>query len=145
MRNGGASVLRMCVLCVAIVAVALVLRLWGIGFGLPELFHPDEPAYVLQALAVGRGLPDGLTFANPPLFKYLLLSVYAATYAVERLVGVSQSTAEFVERFRADPSGLYLVARVTSAALGVLTVGAAGVLGAMTAGRRRVGVLAAGL
>ena len=52
---------------------ALALRLWGLGFGLPELFHPDEPAYVLQALAVGRGLPNGLTFADPPLFKYVLL------------------------------------------------------------------------
>ena len=51
--------------------MALTLRVWGIGFGLPLLYHPDEPAYVLQALAVGRGLPDGLTFANPPLFKYL--------------------------------------------------------------------------
>ena len=37
----------------AIFVLALALRLWGIGFGLPELFHPDEPAYVLQALAVG--------------------------------------------------------------------------------------------
>ena len=43
--------------------------MWGIAFGLPLLYHPDEPAYVLQALAVGRGLPDGLTFANPPLFN----------------------------------------------------------------------------
>ena len=49
----------------------------GIGFGLPDLLHPDEPAYVLQALAIAARLPNGLTFANPPLFKYLLLGEYA--------------------------------------------------------------------
>src|ERR1700730_14895481 len=53
--------------------VALGARGWGNGFGFPDLLHPDEPAYVLQALAVARGLPDGLTFANPPLYKYVLL------------------------------------------------------------------------
>jgi hypothetical protein len=118
--------------------------LWGIGFGLPELFHPDEPAYVLQALAVARGLPDGLTFANPPLFKYLLLAEYAATYGIERLVGVTRSPQEFVDNFRADPSLLYGMARVTNAVLGALVVVGAGALGAVTASRR-AGLIAAGL
>jgi hypothetical protein len=113
---------------------------------LPELFHPDEPAYVLQALAVGHGLPGGLTFANPPLFKYLLLAEYAATYAFERLFGVTRSPAEFVEQFRADPSRLYLLARLTSAVLGALTALATAALGASVAGRRAgllAGILAA--
>ena len=49
--------------------VGLGLRWVGIGFGLPALFHPDEPAYVLQALAVARRLPRWLTFAPPPPFN----------------------------------------------------------------------------
>src|SRR5438105_4081332 len=97
---------------VAMAGVGLGLRVWGIGFGLPDLYHPDEPAYVLQALAVARGLPDGLTFANPPLYKYLLLVEYTATYAAQRLVGTTHSPQEFVDQFRADPSALYLLARV---------------------------------
>jgi hypothetical protein len=120
------------------------LRLWGIGFGLPELFHPDEPAYVLQALAVGSGLPNGLTFANPPLFKYLLLAEYATTYVVQRLAGETRSAQEFVDAFRADPSLLYGMARVTSALLGAAVAGAAGVLATLVAGRR-AGLIAAGL
>jgi hypothetical protein len=99
----------------AIATGALGLRLWGIGFGLPRLYHPDEPAYVLQALAVARGLPNGLTFADPPLFKYLLLAEDAATYVAARLTGVTGSPAAFVEQFRQDPSPLYLLARGTSA------------------------------
>jgi hypothetical protein len=122
--------------CVLIGVVALGARLWGIGFGLPQLYHPDEPAYVLQALAVGRGLPDGLTFANPPLFKYLLLAEYAATYAADRAFGHATSTAQFVEQFRADPSRLYLIARGTSAILGALTALAAAWLGTAVGGKR---------
>jgi hypothetical protein len=116
--------------------VALGLRLWGIGFGLPDLDHPDEPAYVLQALAVGRGLPDGLTFANPPLFKYLLLVEYAADFGLRRLAGSTRSAQDFVDQFRADPTQLYLIARGTSALVGALTALAAFGLGSAVGGRR---------
>ena len=124
--------------------MALALRVWGIGFGLPLLYHPDEPAYVLQALAVGRGLPDGLTFANPPLFKYLLLAEYAADYAFGRLAGTVRTQQDFVDQFRADPSRLYLLARLTSAIFGALAAVAAVALGTAAAGRR-VGLIAGSL
>jgi hypothetical protein len=122
----------------------LGLRLWGIGFGLPQLYHPDEPAYVLQALAVGARLPNGLTFANPPLFKYILLGEYALDYGVHRVVGISASAQEFVAQFRADPSELYLIARVSSAFIGAAAAVAASALGGAVGGRR-VGVIAAWL
>ena len=88
----------------ALFGLALVLRLVGIGFGLPALYHPDEPAYVLQALAAGRGLPNGLTFADPPLFKYVLLAEDAAAFAVGRIAGAYASPDAFVAWFRADPA-----------------------------------------
>jgi hypothetical protein len=123
-------------------AVGLGLRLWGIGFGLPQTYHPDEPAYVLQALAVGRGLPGGLTFANPPLDKYLLLAEYALTYGLGRVAGQYASAQDFVNQFRGQPTLLYLEARATSALLGSLTVVAACLLGATWRGRR-AGLVAA--
>jgi hypothetical protein len=122
--------------CGAVFCVALGLRVWGVGFGLPRLYHPDEPAYVLQALAVGRGLPNGLTFANPPLFKYLLLAEYAVDYGLQRVTGGVRGPQEFIDQFRADPSRLYLLARLTSAAFGALTAVAALALGGSVAGYR---------
>ena len=125
-------------------SVALALRLWGIYFGLPFLYHPDEPAYVLQALAVGRGLPNGLTFANPPLYKYVLLAIYAITFGLGRTMGVYASQQQFIEQFRADPTLLYVVARIVSALFGALTVlGAYSV--ATIARSPRAGLIAAGL
>jgi hypothetical protein len=61
---------------VAVTGVALGLRVWGIAFGLPFPYHPDEPQFVEQALAIASGVSRGGTFANPPLFKYLLLVEY---------------------------------------------------------------------
>jgi hypothetical protein len=65
-------------------------------------------------------------------------------YVAQRLVGASHSSQEFIDQFRADPSELYLIARVSSAVLGVLGVVASGMLGAVVGGRR-VGLIAAGL
>src|SRR5688572_23346888 len=88
----------------AVFILALGLRLWGITFGLPDLYHPDEPQHVLQALAVARGLPGGLTFGNPPLYKYLLLAEYAAVYGFGRLDGAYTSPRDFASQVRADPT-----------------------------------------
>jgi Dolichyl-phosphate-mannose-protein mannosyltransferase len=133
----------------ALFGVALALRLVGIGFGLPYLFHPDEPAYVLQALAVAGRLPNGLTFADPPLYKYVLLGEYAITYVVGRLAGVYASPQDVVTQFRADPSTLYLIGRATSALFGALTALATAMLGAAVARDERTrpwfGWLAGGL
>jgi hypothetical protein len=54
------------------------------------------------------------------------------------------SSQDFIEAFRADPSLLYSMARVTSATLGALVSVAAGFVGGLVAGRR-AGALAAGL
>jgi len=40
---------------VGILALALGLRLWGIGFGLPHRYHIDEPPQVIAALRLGQG------------------------------------------------------------------------------------------
>jgi hypothetical protein len=99
---------------------------------------------VLQALAVAARLPNGLTFANPPLFKYLLLSEYAVEYGLHQVLGLNASPQDFVAQFRADPSELYLLARVSSAVIGSATAIGAYALGAAVGGRR-VGAIAAWL
>jgi hypothetical protein len=99
---------------------------------------------VLQALAVAARLPNGLTFANPPLFKYLLLAEYAVDFGVHRVLGSSASAQDFLAQFRADPTELYLIARVSSAAIGAATVVGAYALGAAVSGRR-MGAIAAWL
>jgi 4-amino-4-deoxy-L-arabinose transferase-like glycosyltransferase len=131
-------------LLLLLVALGLGLRVWGLGFGLPDTLHPDEPQYVLQALALARGQPSGVTFANPPLMKYVLTAEYLATYGLGRLTGRYTSPQQFIDRFRADPSLLFLEARAVSALAGAATVAAAYAL-ARALRSARAGVLAAWL
>ena len=44
-----------------------------------------------------------MAFANPPLFKYLLLTEYAAAYGMQHVLGLSASPQAFIAQFRADP------------------------------------------
>jgi len=122
--------------------LALVIRLWGIAFGLPFTYHPDEPQHVLQALAIAHRLPQGLTFHNPPLYKYLLLGEYILTFVIGHIAGTFASPHDFVNQFRADPTRVYLVARITSAVLGTALVAVVYRLGVKLL-RRRVGFVAA--
>lgn len=90
-------------------ALALVVRLWGISFGLPYIYSFDESTSVGEALGLIRGTTEALSFANPPLYKYLLVGLFSAIVGPQRLAEV-------------DLSLLYLIARAASAVLGALTI-----------------------
>jgi 4-amino-4-deoxy-L-arabinose transferase-like glycosyltransferase len=124
-----------------ILAVALALRVWGIGFGLPYRYHPDEPQHVVEAarmLAERRLEPT--IFNNPPLYKYLLMLVDAGFFVGSLLFG--HYPTDFIASINFDPSPLYLLGRVTSAIAGTLTVLVTYFFG-KTAYNQRVGLLAA--
>ena len=125
-----------------ILLVALGLRLWGIGFGLPYEYHVDEVQYVRQAAAMGaRGL-EPVWWNNPPFFKYILFAEYAGLFVLGKWLGWHSSAIEFGARHSLDPTWLYLLGRATSAVLGALTVLLAYWMGKV-AYNRRVGLLSA--
>ena len=111
---------------------ALVLRLWGIGFGrdigapLEFSYHLDEPITLLRAVAMADTLD-----LNPHWFHYPTLWIYA-NFAVLKL-------ASLVGEW--DP---YWLGRSLTAVLGALSVGAAFLLGRRLGdGGGRAGLLAA--
>ena len=112
----------------AVLLAALLLRVIGIGAGLPLLLQVDEPLVIDRVEAfLGGDL-------NPRWFYYPSLTMYLS-WGLVRLWGV-------VQRF--EPSHMYVAGRALVALLGVLTVWAAAGLGRQLAGRR-AGVLAAAL
>lgn len=126
-----------------ILAVALALRLWGIGFGLPFKYHIDEPPYVIAALRIASGnLYIKYPYNSPNLFQFILAIEYAALYAIGRLVGVFHSPSDVANLYQVDPSVFYLLARGTSSVLGTATVGLTYALGKAVY-NRRAGLLAA--
>lgn len=120
-----------------LLVVSFALRVWGARHGLPYAYNADENAhFVPKAIGLfGHGLNPHY-FVNPPAYTYVLHAVFAVWFGGR--AGVSES-------FALDPTQVFLVARITCAALGTLAVWLLYLAGAKLFGDRRVGFLAAAL
>ena len=120
-----------------VLAVALGLRVWGAGQGLPFSYNPDEQ-YHFVPRAVGfhkTGDFNPHYFINPPGLTYMLYGVFGVRYG---------GSDDVVEAFKSDPGGVFLTARLAVAALGTLAVFLLYLAGARLFDRR-AGLLAAAL
>ncbi len=104
----------------ALTAAALLLRVWGVGFGLPYEYHIDEHFYYPYAWSMGEGqfdLPD--QSHGPSLYLGLLLigqkSMQVAAFP-------QLSNADFGALRDTNPWPYLLSARLISALLGALTI-----------------------
>jgi 4-amino-4-deoxy-L-arabinose transferase-like glycosyltransferase len=102
--------------------LALVLRLWGIWFGLPGFDHGDETEVVNHALRFGSGDLNPHRFQYGSFFQYILFFVYGLYFAAGYLAGQFPTVQSFALAFIQDPSAFYLIARSLSAFFGALTV-----------------------
>lgn len=103
--------------------MAFALRVAGLGFGLPDLFHQDEPSIVNHALSIaGQGWNTGY-FVIPPFSIYSLFILYGKIYVIGKLAGVFANPDAFAALFFSDPGFFYLAGRLyLGAVLGTLTV-----------------------
>lgn len=94
----------------AALLAAAVLAVWGLDFGLPYLFRPDEDVLVGRSVRMAAEGSLDPVFANwPPLAFYIVA-------AAEKLTGNLSGAMV------GDPTGAYLTGRVLSAAAFVATV-----------------------
>jgi hypothetical protein len=100
----------------AILMLALLLRLWGIKYGLPFGYQIDEERIYVRGAArmLDAGSLNPHYMQNPPLLTYLLEAIFAVRYGggeAHRLIGeVPQRT------------DLFLTARIVTALIGTLAV-----------------------
>ena len=105
-----------------IALAALGLRLWGINFGLPALYRPDEDVTVGRAMGVLRGILDP-HFADWPHLYFYLSAAWLGPFHLLGLVS--------------DQASAYLGVRILDAVLGTVSV-----LVVFEFGRRAYGWLA---
>jgi hypothetical protein len=104
-----------------ITALAALLRLWSIGFGLPLITHPDEPLIYDAAdrMISGRTL-------NPHWFRYpafiidIETALLSIVYALDHTIGLSEDMILNLG---------YGSGRLVMATFGILTVALTGLLG----------------
>ncbi|MEO5775152.1 MAG: glycosyltransferase family 39 protein [Sphingomicrobium sp.] len=121
--------------------VAAALRIHNIGFGLPGMYDPDEPMFMLTALKLPlKGTLNPQWFGHPGSTTiYLVALVDVIVAATALLGGAYGSLGELTTAAYANPAIFFIPARVAMVALGVTSIGLTYVLG------RRLHGTAAGL
>jgi hypothetical protein len=102
--------------------LALALRVWGLRFGLPELYYWDEPTVVNRAMRFGTGDLNPHYFYYPALYMYVLFGASGGYFVFGKLFGIHAGATEFAKQYFIDPSGVYVTARLTTALLGTAAV-----------------------
>jgi hypothetical protein len=108
----------------AVIGLALLIRLWGIGYGLPFVYWTDEYHEVMRALELGSG-GFNLSRTGKGGFYILLFVEYGLYFTVLKITGIVSSAREFAEQFVRDPSAFYLMGRVTAVVFGCATIAVA--------------------
>jgi Dolichyl-phosphate-mannose-protein mannosyltransferase len=110
----------------AILALAAVLRFWGLGFGLPDVHaRPDEASIAGTALNYGRaGTLQPRAFNYPSLFSYVVGGAYVAGCAGATAVGASSSLAGCLDALAGRWDYLLFTSRALSALAGIAGVAA---------------------
>lgn len=110
-------------LLLLVVLLALVLRTWGLGFGLPMAeARPDEITIAFQAMKFGRGDLNPHSFNYPTLFKYLVFGAFGAWFAVGRVIGEFAGQEDFLRSFFDGAVTFRLIMRAISAGMGTVAV-----------------------
>ena len=118
----------------ALVGVALLVRAWHIGWGLPDFTEeaiPYQLAFSMRSVATGAIDLNPHAFSYPSLGIYLHLLVQQGVYLLGRLSGAWTNAADYQLAAYLDPSRTVLAAR----AVGVIC-DAVCVLAAWRIGRR---------
>lgn len=108
---------------ITILVIAGVVRVWGIGFGLPHLeARPEESLIINVAVKFGTGDLNPHFFLYPTFYMYTLFFLYVCYFLFGIITGKYESVSDFQVEFIRDPTYFYLIDRFFSAFLGIATV-----------------------
>ena len=107
-----------------ILCLAFGLRAAGIFYGLPAIYHQDEPMMVNHALAMGaQHTLNPHYFVIPAFVMELLLALYTLLFFAGKVTGAFHDANGFALQFFQDPTLFYAAGRmIAGVAFGVGTV-----------------------
>jgi hypothetical protein len=112
----------------------LALRAWSVSYGLPDLYHPDEPRIVERAVRFHQGDLNPRFFNWPSLYMYLVAGAYGLVFGA--------SPDGVAGTFARDPAPFYLVGRLLTALFGTATLAVLYFIGRIAYGRAVASVAA---
>ncbi|MBI3396884.1 glycosyltransferase family 39 protein, partial [Candidatus Woesebacteria bacterium] len=109
-------------LIILILLGALLVRLWGIGFGLPQIQIIDESGNVYFAFYTAANGLRPLRYFYGPLIPYILVLEYGVYFVLGKLAGFFSTPTNFFISYLSNPTPFLIIGRVTMAIAGVISV-----------------------
>lgn len=132
----------------ALLGLAMILRFYGIGWGLPQVYEeatPFKTAWQMWGWGPSQDVDLNPHFFNyPSLVIYLQFAVQGLAYLVLNLWGWVDSTLDYQVRYHIDKTTFYLVARTAHVLFGAACAWVTYLVGRRAAGTT-VGVIAGAL
>ncbi|MGK7911707.1 MAG: ArnT family glycosyltransferase [Synechococcus sp.] len=134
-----------------IVLIALGIRVWGVNFGLPNLFHPDEPNKIIMAQNMFKtGDLNPHYFKKPTLFIYINALAYIPYFLIGKLLGLLDKPTDILSPIVLEGGVGYspmpsvvLMGRMLTVLISTASIIAIFFVGKQISGRNAVGLLAA--
>ena len=110
--------------------------MYGLRYGLPAVYNPDEVAIMSRALAFAKGDLNPHNFVYPSFYFYVLFAWEGLTALAAVATRAVASFGAFQREFFLDPTRVFVAGRLLTALVGTATAIATGALGAKLWGRR---------
>lgn len=101
---------------------ALLVRLSGINFGLPNMHFIDEGHLIYWAFYSGSHALQPPYYLYAPLIPMILLVEFSIFYIGGYFFGIFSNPSQFFISYLSDPTIFFLIGRITMAIAGVATV-----------------------
>lgn len=136
-------------LLLIVLLVAVILRVWGIEYDLPFIYHPDEPRYITYSQHIFKTSDLNPHFFNyPSLFFYINSLAYIPYYVVGRLLGIFNTPSDILYPVslamgvtRAPMPTVVLLGRMVTLLFSIGSVLLAFLVGELLTGNMKVGLL----
>jgi len=103
-------------------ALALAVRLWGITFDLPSVYHVDEAWFGQKAIDYFKGDLNPRFWHVPSLYTYLVAAVWWVYFILGKLAGTFPDAAAFIRAYQIDPTVHLILGRLVTVVLSLGTI-----------------------
>lgn len=118
-----------------------MVRIWGISFNLPYIYHIDEARFSKITINYFSGDLNPHFFHVPSMHSYVIAGIWGSYFLIGKICGEFNSLTDFTNSFNKDSTLFFILGRLFSAILGVATVLVVYYLGKRMY-NHRVGILA---
>jgi len=103
-------------------ALAIFTRLWGIGFGLPQVYHVDEAWFGAKAIGYFSGDLNPHFWHVPSLYTYLVAAVWGVFFLAGKVFGSFPNVAAFIAAYGKDATVFLILGRLLTVAFSLGTI-----------------------